>query len=138
MKIANRWIKVLLLAGVVFGSLYCVGFSIYRYAIWQDNKICYSRLANEFSVSPTYANIGNAIIDRIKSQTGPNLNRSEILSSMSSFAPIIEHDKIPLLSGDIKQMIFLNTCKFTENGFDFILVFSKDELIIDLLLFLND
>lgn len=138
MKIANRLMKALLLVGVVLGSLCCVGFLIYRFAIWQDNKICYSRLANEFSVSPTYANIGNAIIDRIKSQTGPNPNRSEILSSMSSLAPIIEHDKIPLSSGDIKQMIFLNTCKFTENGFDFIVVFSRDELVIDLLLYLND
>jgi hypothetical protein len=138
MKIPNRWIKVLLLGGVVFGSLCCFGFLIYRFAIWRDNKICYARLASEFSVSPTYTEIGSAMLDRIKSQTGPNLNRSEILSSMSSLAPIIEHEKTPLSNGDIKQTIFLNTCKFTENGFDFIVVFSKEELVIDLLLYLND
>ncbi|PKO13300.1 MAG: hypothetical protein CVU39_20020 [Chloroflexi bacterium HGW-Chloroflexi-10] len=138
MKITNRWIKVLLLGVGVFGSLCCFGFLIYRFTMWRDYKICYARLAKEFSVSPTYAEIGSAILDRIKSQTGPNPNRSEILSSMSSLAPIIELEKIPLSSGDIKQIIFLNTCKFTENGFDFIVVFSKEELVIDLLLYLDD
>lgn len=138
MKIANRWIKMLLLGGVVFGCLCCFVFLIYRFTMWRENKICYERLASEFSVSPTYAEIGSAILDRIKGQTGPHPNRSEILSSMSLLAPIIEHEKIPLSNGDIKQIVTLNTCKFTENGFDFILIFSKEDLVIDLLLYLDD
>jgi len=105
-EIKNWWGKIMTLGLLALIITCCLGFSIYRVISWREYKICYARLAEEFSADPTYSSIGNAIVDRILSQTGPDPKRLEVLSTMSAIAPIVEHEKFTLTTGELKQMIF--------------------------------
>lgn len=120
MKSLNRLKKISLLGLLILGIVCCLGYSTYRIAVWKENKICYARLADKFSSDPSYSSIGNAILDQIKNELGPNFLRHEVILAMSSIAPVVESKEITLSKDETKQIIFLNTCRFVENGFDYI------------------
>lgn len=78
------------------------------------------------------------MVGQIYSQAQPTPTYIEVLSALSDIAPIVQFEIVTLSSGELKQRISVMPCKYPENGFDFMVLFSEDGVVRDLKLYLDD
>ena len=134
----GRILKIIFTSILVFITILCLGLFIYRIAIWRDYKVCYSRLSKEYNVKATYSAIGEEMLTFIQKEISSDTNHDEILLILSKIAPIVVHKQISLPNGEIKEMIFLNTCNFTDNGFDYFIISLSDGTVTNIWLYKGD
>ena len=103
-----------------------------------DRTICYERLSNNLGVPPTSNAIRKALYSDLLSKLPMGLTYDQTISALRDRW----HYKIIWrrsdLGGGFKEYVLLDHCYFSRNDFSFLFVFSKEDMLTDILNYIDD
>ena len=103
-----------------------------------DNNNCYEHIAQKYGVQPTYQEINNEILKQINESLVPEMKRDQVMDVIEQIAPTRIISEGRGIDVAVKLIVELRICKFYENNLLYIVEFSYDGRLVDIIPYVDD
>ncbi len=116
----------------------CFTIMMHEQAVKTERDQCFVNFANHYDVEPTFDAIGTALLAQIESELYPGINKEDVHSIFSQIAPLRPVIMGVTPDGSIVEYIFLEVCKYPDNGISYLVTYTSEEKFKKIKLYFDD